>query len=128
MPDYPKPYQTYGNSGTALLESMSDYFAMLEKKYGHEPGLLYGVAMTESSGNPNAIGPMTKQGRAKGAFQFVDSTAEEWGLKGNDVFDIRKSAEAAARYFSWLRQQTGSTDGMLAAYNGGIGKKRKKSN
>ncbi|PHM22400.1 putative transglycosylase signal peptide protein [Xenorhabdus budapestensis] len=122
MPHYPNPLKSGGN-GAALLESMSDYFAMLEKKYGHEPGLLYGVAMTESSGNPNAIGPVTKSGeQAMGMFQFMPDTAKEQGLIGNDVFDPYKSAEASARYLSWLRQQTGSTDGMLAAYNGGIGK------
>ncbi|WP_446469412.1 lytic transglycosylase domain-containing protein [Xenorhabdus stockiae] len=125
-PVYPNPSQTYGKKGAALLESMSDYFAMLEKKYGHEPGLLHGVAMTESSGDPSKIGPMTKEGRAKGPFQFVDATAKEWGLKGNDVFDIYKSGEVAARYLSWLRQETGSTDRMLAAYNGGIGRLQKR--
>ncbi|PHM22910.1 lytic transglycosylase domain-containing protein [Xenorhabdus budapestensis] len=123
MPHYPNPYQKHGSIGTALLESMSDYFAMLEKKYGHEPGLLHGIAMTESSGNPNAIGPVTESGKqALGMFQFMPDTAKEQGLIGNDVFDPYKSAEAAAKYLSWLRQQTGNTDGMLAAYNWGIGK------
>ncbi|WP_426576679.1 transglycosylase SLT domain-containing protein [Xenorhabdus stockiae] len=109
--------------GKPLLESMSGYFSMLEKKYGHKPGLLHGIAMTESSGNPNAIGKVTRSGKqAQGMFQFMPDTAKEQGLIGNDVFDPYKSAEAAARYLSQLFKQTGSVDGMLAAYNWGIGK------
>ncbi|PHM60619.1 putative transglycosylase signal peptide protein [Xenorhabdus stockiae] len=119
-PDYPNPSKL---KGAALLESMSDYFAMLEKKYGHESGLLHGVAMTESSGDPSKIGPMTYTGeRAMGMFQFMPDTAKEQGLSRSDALDPYKSAEAAAKYLSLLRQKTGSTDGMLAAYNGGIGR------
>ncbi|MEQ1968749.1 transglycosylase SLT domain-containing protein [Xenorhabdus nematophila] len=119
-PDYPNPLNL---KGAALLESMSDYFAMLEKKYGHEPGLLHGVAMTESSGDPSKIGPMTYTGeQAMGMFQFMPDTAKEQGLSRRDTLDPYKSADASARYLSWLRTKTGSTDGMLAAYNGGIGR------
>ncbi|OTA13998.1 putative transglycosylase signal peptide protein [Xenorhabdus vietnamensis] len=125
-PIYPNPYQTHGKSGTALLESMSDHFATLEKKYGLDPGLLHGVAMTESAGNPNAMGKPTKSGQAKGMFQFMPGTAAEWGLKGSDVFDPYKSAEAAAKMLgSLLKTHNGNLNKALASYNWGIGNVQK---
>ncbi|MDC9591718.1 lytic transglycosylase domain-containing protein, partial [Xenorhabdus sp. XENO-10] len=124
-PNYPNPLKNSGNS-TASLESMSGYFATLEKKYGLDPGLLHGVAMTESAGNPNAIGKPTKSGQAKGMFQFMPGTAAEWGLKGNDVFDPYKSAEAAAKMLgSLLKTHNGNLNKALASYNWGIGNVQK---
>ncbi|MBD2782670.1 lytic transglycosylase domain-containing protein [Xenorhabdus szentirmaii] len=106
--------------GKPLLESMAGYFSMLEKKYGLNPGLLYGIAMTESSGDPNAIGKQTRFGKAKGMFQFMPDTAAQYGLKGDDIFDPYKAAEAAARYLSYLlKLHNGDIDKMLASYNWG---------
>ncbi|WP_340619673.1 transglycosylase SLT domain-containing protein [Xenorhabdus siamensis] len=112
---------TEKNKGTPLLESMAGHFAMLEKKHGLPPGLLHGVAMTESSGNPNARGKPTASGIALGMFQFMPGTAKQYGLIGNDVFNPYKSAEAAARMLSNLLKQTnGNLDKALAGYNWGI--------
>ncbi|MEQ1966250.1 lytic transglycosylase domain-containing protein [Xenorhabdus nematophila] len=107
--------------GKPLLESMAGHFAMLEKKHGLPPGLLHGVAMTESSGDPNARGKPTASGIAMGMFQFMPGTAKQYGLIGNDVFNPYKSAEAAARMLSNLLKQTnGNLDKALAGYNWGI--------
>ncbi|MDE9456178.1 lytic transglycosylase domain-containing protein, partial [Xenorhabdus bovienii] len=109
--------------GKPLLDSMAGYFAMLEKKHGLDSGLLHGIAMTESSGNPNAIGKQTKFGKAKGMFQFMPATAAQFGLKGDDVFDPYKAGEAAARYLGYLRRlHKGDEDKMLASYNWGEGR------
>ncbi|MGJ0625766.1 transglycosylase SLT domain-containing protein [Xenorhabdus bovienii] len=108
--------------GKALLNSMSDTFTALEKRHNLPSGLLRGVAMTESAGNPNAVGPNTKYGTAKGMFQFIDSTAKGYGLMGNDVFDPYKAAEAAAKMLSsLLKTHNGDLDKALASYNWGIG-------
>ncbi|MDC9591270.1 lytic transglycosylase domain-containing protein [Xenorhabdus sp. XENO-10] len=113
-------------SGKALLNSMSDTFTALEKRHNLPSGLLHGVAMTESAGNPKAIGPNTKYGTAKGLFQFIDSTAKGYGLTGNDVFDPHKSAEAAAKMLSsLLKTHSGDLDKALASYNWGIGNVQK---
>ncbi|QIP56827.1 lytic transglycosylase domain-containing protein [Hafnia alvei] len=105
-----------------LLEQMSGVFSRLEKLYNLPMGVLHGVAMTESSGNPNAI---SKAG-AKGLFQFMDATAREMGLFGNDVFDPMKAAEAAAKYLSrLLKANGGNLDKALASYNWGIGNVQK---
>lgn len=77
-------------------------FAGLENKYGLLPGLLASINMQESRGNANAIGPMTKYGTAKGGFQMLDGTASRFKLFGNDVFNLGKSAEAAAKYLQFL--------------------------
>ncbi|MDE9456124.1 lytic transglycosylase domain-containing protein, partial [Xenorhabdus bovienii] len=107
--------------GKALLNSMSDTFTALEKRHNLPSGLLRGVAMTESAGNPNAVGPNTKYGTAKGMFQFIDSTAKGYGLMGNDVFDPYKAAEAAAKMLSsLLKTHNGDLDKALASYNWGI--------
>ncbi|MDR6542979.1 tape measure domain-containing protein [Acinetobacter bereziniae] len=96
-------------------------FENIESKYGILPGLLSGIHMQESRGNANAIGPMTKYGTAKGGFQFLDDTAKRFKLTGSDVFDLGKSAEAAAKYLQILYQKFGSWDKAISAYHAGEG-------
>ena len=96
-------------------------FENTEAKYGLPKGLLAGVHMQESRGNANAVGPMTKYGTAKGGFQFLDSTAERFKLIGNDVFNLGKSAEAAAKYFQFLYKKFGNWDEAISAYHAGEG-------
>lgn len=93
-------------------------FNKLESLYQLPAGLLKSVAITESGGNQFA---MSGAG-AKGLFQFMDGTARDMGLRGNDVFDPQKSAQAAAKYLSQLlRQNGGDLSKALASYNWGIG-------
>ncbi|MDR3027253.1 MAG: tape measure protein [Acinetobacter sp.] len=96
-------------------------FENIESKYGILPGLLSGIHMQESRGNANAVGPMTKYGTAKGGFQFLDDTAKRFKLTGSDVFDLGKSAEAAAKYLQILYQKFGSWDKAISAYHAGEG-------
>lgn len=104
--------------GRALLEWMQPMFNQLESLYRLPEGLLKSVAITESGGNQFA---MSGAG-AKGLFQFMDGTARDMGLRGNDVFDPMKSAQAAAKYLSQLLQANGGDlSKTLASYNWGIG-------
>ncbi|SPL69144.1 tape measure protein [Acinetobacter stercoris] len=96
-------------------------FGGLESRYGLLPGLLSGIHMQESRGNASVIGPMTKYGTAKGGFQFLDGTAKRFGLTGNDVFDLGKAAEAAAKYLQFLFRKFGSWDKAISAYHAGEG-------
>ncbi|HGA3072544.1 TPA: lytic transglycosylase domain-containing protein [Klebsiella pneumoniae] len=108
-----------GAKGKAFLQAMAGEFGALEGKYGLPAGLLSSVAATESGGDPYAVSPKG----AKGPFQFMDGTARDLGLKGMDVYDPHKSADAAARYLRYLLDATGGDlEGALMAYNGGIGK------
>lgn len=105
--------------GKVLLDWMGPMFNKLESLYQLPAGLLKSVAITESGGNQFA---MSGAG-AKGLFQFMDGTARDMGLRGNDVFDPEKSAQAAAKYLSQLlRQNGGDLSKALASYNWGIGK------
>ncbi|MGU3523838.1 transglycosylase SLT domain-containing protein [Enterobacteriaceae bacterium C23F] len=104
--------------GKVLLDWMGPMFNKLESLYQLPAGLLKSVAITESGGNQFA---MSGAG-AKGLFQFMDGTARDMGLRGNDVFDPEKSAQAAAKYLSQLlRQNSGDLSKALASYNWGIG-------
>ncbi|WP_220667939.1 lytic transglycosylase domain-containing protein [Raoultella ornithinolytica] len=112
-----------GAKGKAFLQAMAGEFGALEGKYGLPVGLLSSVAATESGGDPFAE---SKAG-AKGLFQFMPGTAKDMGLKGRDVFDPQKSADAAARYLRYLLEATGGDlEKTLASYNWGLGNVQKK--
>ena len=63
-------------------------------RHGVSPEALMAVANLESSGNINAQNPRSS---ASGLFQFVDSTAREYGLTGNRRNDPVAQADAAAK-------------------------------
>lgn len=112
-----------GAKGKAFLQAMAGEFGALEGKYGLPAGLLSSVASTESGGDPFAVSPKG----AKGPFQFMDGTARDLGLKGMDVYDPHKSADAAARYLRYLLDATGGDlEKTLASYNWGLGNVQKK--
>lgn len=109
-------------SGAALLGWMQPAMQQLEQLYRLPEGLLRSVAITESAGNQFAV----SGAGAKGLFQFMDGTARDMGLRGNDVFDPMKSAQAAAKYLSQLLQANGGDlSKALASYNWGIGNVQK---
>lgn len=105
-------------AGSELLGWMQPMLTNLEQLYRLPEGLLRSVAITESGGNQFAV----SGAGAKGLFQFMDGTARDMGLRGNDVFDPQKSAQAAAKYLSQLlRKNGGDLSKALASYNWGIG-------
>lgn len=93
-------------------------FSRLEKQYNLPAGILSNMYSTESGRGKNLLSPKG----AKGPFQFMDATAGQLGLKGDDVYDLNKSADAAARYISQLRGTFGGDiTKAVAAYNAGPG-------
>lgn len=109
-------------AGSELLGWMQPMLTNLEQLYRLPEGLLRSVAITESGGNQFA----TSGAGAKGLFQFMDGTARDMGLRGNDVFDPEKSAQAAAKYLSQLlRSNGGDLSKALASYNWGLGNVQK---
>lgn len=109
-------------AGAQLLGWMAPMMGKLEAMYNLPSGLLRSVAITESGGDQFAV----SGAGAQGMFQFMPGTARDMGLRGNDVFDPIKSAEAAARYLSMLLQKNGGDLGKaLASYNWGIGNVQK---
>ncbi|EMG7788453.1 lytic transglycosylase domain-containing protein [Klebsiella pneumoniae] len=112
-----------GAKGKAFLQAMAGEFGALEGKYGLPAGLLSSLSAAESGGDPYAVSPKG----AKGPFQFMDGTARDLGLKGMDVYDPHKSADAAARYLRYLLDATGGDlEKTLASYNWGLGNVQKK--
>ncbi|MCW2485719.1 lytic transglycosylase domain-containing protein [Candidatus Symbiopectobacterium sp. NZEC127] len=109
-------------AGEQLLGWMGPMLTQLESLYKLPAGLLRSVATTESAGNQFAV----SEAGAKGLFQFMDGTARDMGLRGNDVFDPMKSAQAAAKYLAQLlKANGGDLDKALASYNWGIGNVQK---
>ena len=79
----------------------------------------------ESGNNPQAKSPKN----ALGLWQFIPSTAREWGLKSTESFDDRKnvikSTQTAIKYLNYLHKQLNDWNLALAAYNWGIGNVKK---
>jgi hypothetical protein len=70
----------------------NDLFLELEQKYRLPAGFLARTYQIESGSGANLYNPLSK---AAGGFQFIPSTAKQYGLK--DPYDLAQSAEAAAK-------------------------------
>lgn len=104
----------------ALANAENYGFANYEAQYGLPYGLMTGIHMQESHGNPNATGPMTKYGKAKGGFQLIDATAERF--KVANAYNMEQATEGAAKYLSYLYKRfDGDLTKTIAAYNTGEG-------
>lgn len=79
--------QPVGPSG-----GMDAMFSTHEQQFGLPSGYLSRTAQIESNGNPRAANPNSS---ARGLFQFINSTAKQYGLA--DPFDPAASTNAAAR-------------------------------
>lgn len=94
-------------------QSFTEHLTNLEIVNDLPKGLLSSMMKQESGGNPNAV---SNKG-ARGAFQFIPSTAKAYGV---DVTDPYSSADGAARYMADnLKKYNGSVEASLADYNGG---------
>ena len=105
------------------------------ERYGLPRQLFY-MALQESDFNPDAVGPNTRWGIAKGMWQFIPSTAQRYGLQTgpdararvpdplDDRHDVGKATEAAAKYLSYIYTTDAQSSGLLviASYNWGEGR------
>jgi|GEM_PF-2171065 len=80
------------NGGPTNAAAAAMDFSTVEQQYGLPSGYLARTAQIESSGNPRAQNPNSSAG---GLFQFIDSTAKQYGLA--DRFDPAQATDAAAR-------------------------------
>lgn len=102
----------------------------------HEHGLppeFFYLALQESKFREDTTGPPTRWGVAKGMWQFIPSTAREYGLQvgpredtrvcepQDERCDFRKATEAAARYLQAIYSTEAQASGLLviASYNWG---------
>lgn len=93
--------------------------AQLEETHGLAPGILTAVMNQESGGKADAVSPKG----ARGYFQFMPETAQEYGV--TDPTNFRQAATGAAKYLSNLYSQFGNWEDALRAYNWGQGNLRK---
>ncbi|QIE47396.1 lytic transglycosylase domain-containing protein [Pseudohalocynthiibacter aestuariivivens] len=81
-------------------------FATYERREGLPAGYLHRTAQIESGLNPNAKNPRSSAG---GLFQFIDSTARQYGL--SDRYDPTQATDAASRLAAdnaaYLRRKLG---------------------
>ena len=75
------------------------------------------VIWQESRFQSDAVGPLTRSGRAQGIAQFMPGTADERGLL--DPFNPIQALPKAAEFLSELRGQFGNLGLAAAAYNAG---------
>jgi hypothetical protein len=97
------------------------------------PPQFYYLALQESNFDVEACGPATRWGIAKGMWQFIPSTAENYGLRTGPLQHVRrpdprderhsfkKSTAAAAEYIKAIYDTDAQASGLLvmASYNWG---------
>jgi hypothetical protein len=128
---------------TAINHALeNNYFPIILtelKKQGLPLQFLY-LPLQESSYNARAIGPPTNYGIAKGAWQFIPPTAENYGLttgplkdvgkydEQDDRFDFKRATGAGAKYIKTIYSTKAQASGLLviASYNWGEGRVIKK--
>lgn len=111
---------THGNT-LLLIKRANRYFPILEpilKRNGVPADLIY-LACVESTLNQRAYSPA----KAAGIWQFMPSTAKQYGLEVNEWVDerynIEKETEAACRYLKKAHAEYGNWESAAASYNGG---------
>ncbi len=111
----------YWHSSTLLaLKNASRYFPVIEpilRRHGIPDDFKYLVVAESNFRN------VTSPAGAKGFWQFLKGTAEDYGLEVNSEVDERyhleKATEAACKYFQKLHDRFGSWTLVAAAYNMG---------
>lgn len=105
-----------------ILKLTSRYFPLIEErlKANGVPDDFKYVCIAESS-----LQQLTSSAGAVGLWQFMKSTAPQYGLEVNDEVDeryhIRKATDAACVYFKQAHAKFGNWTAAAAAYNCGMG-------
>lgn len=88
-----------------------------------DPRLMDSLFGTESSNNPNAIGPVTRTGdHAQGIGQIMPATFKQYAKEGEDVFNEEDNKAVSQRVLKDYQSQFGGDIKLaLAAYNAGPG-------
>lgn len=115
----------YGHGNTLLtIKRANKYFpemAPILRSNGVPEDMLY-LACVESYLSPRAYSPA----KAAGVWQFIPSTARQYGLEVSDEVDERynleKATAAACRYLKNAYKRYGDWATVMASYNGGMGR------
>lgn len=110
-----------GNLGDACDQYLPQIYATADR-YGIDRGIALAQIKQESGCNPNATGPSTRYGTARGMAQFIDSTFAQWGASGQSPYDPEAALDAWGAYMRDLLNSYGGDYSLaLAAYNAGPG-------
>lgn len=101
--------------------NLQPMFEAASAQYGVPINVLSALAQQESNYNPNAIGSMTKWGRAKGLMQNIDPTAQALGI---NPFDAEQSIYAAAKQMRERMDKGDSMEDVVKAHFGGDNRKQ----
>ncbi len=108
-------------STTLALRRASRYFPVIEPilaEYGIPDDFKY-LCVAESGLNENAVSPA----KASGLWQFLSSTAKEYGMEVSGTVDerynIEKATHAACKYIKSAYELYGSWSLAAASYNAG---------
>jgi hypothetical protein len=99
---------------------MADYSDLIQaaaQQYNVDPKLIGALIQTESSGNPNAVGPTTKYGTATGLTQMLPQTAKALGV--TDTSDPKQAIFGAAKLLNENLTRYGNAEQAILAYHGG---------
>ena len=104
-------------------QQLQDMVTASAQKYGLPPSVAIAVVQQESSWNPNAVGPVNKNGtRDYGLFQLNTATLQQNGISTAQALDpatnIDIGVQMLANYYS---QYGGDLPSVLGAYNAGPG-------
>jgi membrane-bound lytic murein transglycosylase D len=116
----------------------SRFISRVLHNYDLPPQYLF-LALQESNFDERAVGPQTNYGFAKGMWQFISLTANQYGLQIGPLhnqgvydplderFDYIKSSMAAIKYIKELSASDAQASGLLvmASYNWGQNNVRK---
>lgn len=103
---------TYG--GTNVPEKYDAYVQTSAARWNISPSILAAQLNQESGFNPNSV----SSAGAVGIAQFLPSTAAQYGI---DPYNVQQSIDGMAMLDAKYRDQFGSIDEALAAYNAGPG-------
>lgn len=124
------------------IKNMQDnqYGAMVLDALDKEglPAYFMYLPLQESNYDTKAIGPETRFGIAKGAWQFLATTGQEYGLPPGPLanvreydeqdarFDFAQATQAGAKYLKYIYSKQAQASGLLvmASYNYGHNKVR----
>ncbi len=114
---------THGNT-LLIIKRANKLFprmAPILKKHGVPDDLLY-LACIESNLDQRAY----SSAKAAGIWQFIPSTATQYGLEVSDEIDerynIEKETEAACKFLKSSYSKYGNWESAMAAFNGGTGR------
>ncbi len=133
---YTKYWQDSSRMQQAIERLEKNYYASVIIEALEKEGLpLYFMylPLQESNYDAHAIGPETRFGIAKGAWQFLATTAQEYGLSPGPLIDVRvfdekderfdfiRSTKAGVKYLKHIYSTEAQASGLLviASYNYG---------